>query len=92
MHGDLLSGEIIILELIVYEVDEVIDARDSLELYAPQDGTLEGDGEGLFYFFGAYYFGFEGVEEFEAGVAGDLVDEAGLVVEVEAVKRESVNV
>lgn len=43
----MLAGVEITLELLVELVNQVVDPRNRLELYAPQDGALQGLGKGL---------------------------------------------
>lgn len=48
----MLAGIKVGFELIVKPIDEVVDPGYCLELYAPEDRSFKGFGEGLFDFLG----------------------------------------
>lgn len=50
--GDMLAGVKVGLELFVKPIDQVVDSRNGLELYATKDGAFQGFGEGLLDFLG----------------------------------------
>ncbi|KAI3483446.1 hypothetical protein L1887_53673 [Cichorium endivia] len=82
---DGLSGEEAVLEAVVDEVDEFVDAAGDLELDGAEDGRLELFGEDLVERDGLLAFALECLEVGEVDATGEFALEDLLVVEGEAV-------